>query len=366
MGGPPDQGGKSGKGAMNMPPMPPMPSKGGYGPAGKGFDKGLDGKGKGFKGEGFEGKSFDKGLPLPSRPGPYEPPPGLGPPAEVNEMGLPMRPGREQCLVYLNTGICQNGLACIFDHPKGVKPPMLGKLPSGLPPPGLLPQPASPGLTGSSLSGLPPPLPGLVLPTGLRELPLPLLPGSLPEGLPMPPLAPLRRSTDDDDKDGDDKQSEVVKFIKPMTDDSKKSEPLQYNDEGLPMRPGTQKCGFYIRSGHCNYGPGCRFDHPPGLGGIMAIGQGMGNFPLMVGGPTTTEGGMARRPGKEQCPFLARTGACPFGPQCRFDHFAGGATSDDCVRKPPAAAAKTPVKDKGLGGVRGRRPASSFTGFRRP
>ncbi|CAK0903905.1 unnamed protein product, partial [Prorocentrum cordatum] len=65
---------------------------------------------------------------MPPRPGPYAmlpggpgPLPPGGPPgqaAQLNELGLPIRPGAEQCLLFLNTGSCTNGAACIFDHPR--------------------------------------------------------------------------------------------------------------------------------------------------------------------------------------------------------------------------------------------------------
>ena len=58
------------------------------------------------------------------------------------------------------------------------------------------------------------------------------------------------------------------------------------------MRPGTQKCSIYLRSGVCNFGAACRFDHPTGLGGILAGPGGLGCFPLTVGGATLNEAGL--------------------------------------------------------------------------
>merc|ERR1719199_2176693 len=50
-----------------------------------------------------------------------EGPPGsnplTGPPAPLNEDGLPVRPDKEACLYYLNTGTCRSGTQCIFHHP---------------------------------------------------------------------------------------------------------------------------------------------------------------------------------------------------------------------------------------------------------
>jgi len=132
---------------------------------------------------------------------------------------------------------------------------------------------------------------------------------------------------------------------------------VEYNEEGLPIRPGMQKCGFFLKSGKCTYGPTCRFDHPAGLGGLMAGGSGFGFLPGTMGGPMT-EGGMAMRPGREQCPFLARTGACPFGPECRFDHSGTKDSNPNSLSKPIEAPVSR-KKEKGLGGTRGRRPPPS-------
>merc|ERR1712107_188417 len=34
-------------------------------------------------------------------------------------VGLPMRPGKQQCSFFLKTGTCKFGAKCIFDHPEG-------------------------------------------------------------------------------------------------------------------------------------------------------------------------------------------------------------------------------------------------------
>ncbi len=70
----------------------------------------------------------------------------------------------------------------------------------------------------------------------------------------------------------------------------------------FPRRPDQPVCDFYGRTGHCKFGAGCRFDHPPELAvSLNALG-----FPLRSGQPT--------------CGFYARTGSCKFGPSCKFDH----------------------------------------------
>ena len=48
------------------------------------------------------------------------------------------------------------------------------------------------------------------------------------------------------------------------------------------MRPGAQNCSFYMASGLCKFGEGCKFNHPPekvflfvvvvvGVGGVVCL-----------------------------------------------------------------------------------------------
>mmetsp|Transcript_78693 Transcript_78693/g.163657 ORF Transcript_78693/g.163657 Transcript_78693/m.163657 type:complete len:340 (+) Transcript_78693:243-1262(+) len=331
------QMGGSGKGAPDVPGMmPPMGcsgGKGGFGPM-KGMPTGMGG-----------------------RPGPYELPAGLGPPAETNEKGLPIRPGREQCLVYVNTGSCSNGIACIFDHPRDLKLPAMGKgmsLPNMMPPPGAPPSSGPPTPLGGSMS-----MPGLgaglsaasppALTSGAGSSPVPAsgpssIAGTAPPSMspPAPALFNPAHEPESSDKLAGVSDSKPLEKLDPA---------VEYNDDGLPIRPGMQKCGFYLRSGNCRYGQACRYDHPAGLGGLMASGQGFGNMPLLGSGPSTTQGSLPRRPGKDQCPFVKRTGECPFGPECRFDHAPGGGAEIATGRMPQPA-----VKSRGLGGQKSKRP----------
>lgn len=288
------------------------------------------------------------------------PMPISGPTPQLNDAGLPLRPGKEQCLLYLNTGNCPNGIQCIFDHSKGGGGGMKGVGPKAGGGPGLPPGLVPPGPVPGAAGGLPTFPGGAALPLpggGAKAAVSPPSGSSAPPPLPVDaqPPAPAEQRAGGVGKADGEKGFAVSGFDKDPASDTP-----SYNEEGLPIRTGMQKCGFFLRSGVCNYGPTCRFDHPAGLGGIMAGGSSFGHFPLMVGGPTTTEAGLARRPGKEQCPFLARTNSCPFGPECRFDHMPGMKTDDSAaVRpapRPPPKPANNNNKDCGLGGQRGRRP----------
>ena len=70
----------------------------------------------------------------------------------------------------------------------------------------------------------------------------------------------------------------------------------------FPQRPGQTLCEFYVRTGFCKFGQGCKFDHPV-------------QFAVCLNGL-----GLPLRHQEATCPFYAKTGVCKFGPSCKFDH----------------------------------------------
>jgi len=286
-----------------------------------------------------------------------------GPGPVMNEDNLPVRPDKECCLYYLNTGSCRSGPQCIFHHPPKLEREQ--ELKKSL-----------------SKAGMPPPPGGMALPTMPDGAPMDAAPpsstGSLSSGMAgmlekleaLQAGAALAPTVDAPGGNGENQgstenfQAQQAPMQPQQMLPPEPIKEVEYNEEGLPIRPGMQKCGHFLRSGRCNYGPTCRFDHPAGLGGLMAGSSGVGHFPGMIGGPMT-DGAMAMRPGREQCPFLSRTGTCPFGPECRFDHSGKPTVVDDTaalsLSKPAEPTTKT--KNKGLGGTRGRRPPPSGRRF---
>ena len=83
------------------------------------------------------------------------------------------------------------------------------------------------------------------------------------------------------------------------------SEPSEAHTHALgsfPQRPGQTLCEFYVRTGFCKFGQGCKFDHPV-------------QFAVCLNGL-----GLPLRHQETTCPFYAKTGVCKFGPSCKFDH----------------------------------------------
>jgi len=304
-----------------------------------------------------------------------EPYPGSGPPdmsdgdsCPLNEDGLPLRPDKEACLYYLNTGSCKSGTHCIFHHPpKANREEELNKSLSKagmmLPPPGTVLPPVAP----PDIDAVAPP-PVVVPPPSQPFAGASGTMSSQMAGI-MEKLEALQQSnTSEGGGDGTEKKDATSEGGPPAADgetpsdkpkEAQRPEPpkeIEYNEDGLPIRPGVQKCIQYLRTGRCNE-RNCRWDHPVGMGGVMTS-TAFASMPGMIGG-LMTEGALAMRPGRDQCPFLAKTGTCPFGPECRFDHSgsAAGGTKEESASKPsPAPAQGSKKKDRGLGGTRGKRP----------
>ena len=70
----------------------------------------------------------------------------------------------------------------------------------------------------------------------------------------------------------------------------------------FPRRPGQPVCDFYTKTGHCKFGEGCKFDHPP-------------HYMVQL-----NSAGLPMRPGEPICSHYDKTGLCKYGPSCKFDH----------------------------------------------
>lgn len=80
----------------------------------------------------------------------------------------------------------------------------------------------------------------------------------------------------------------------------------------LPQHPNEADCTFYLKTGHCRFGQACKFHHPVDRE-AAAVARG-----VMASSLNTA--GLPLRPGGEPCGFYLRTGGCKFGATCKFDH----------------------------------------------
>mmetsp|Transcript_28727 Transcript_28727/g.50545 ORF Transcript_28727/g.50545 Transcript_28727/m.50545 type:complete len:425 (-) Transcript_28727:396-1670(-) len=96
---------------------------------------------------------------------------------------------------------------------------------------------------------------------------------------------------------------------------------LPTNEKGHPSRPGAPECTFYLKTGNCKFGLGCKFDHPFNIAPNPAAGvQGGGQ----TGYGKTPDGynskGYPVRYGEPECQYFMKSGECKFGQTCRFNH----------------------------------------------
>ncbi|CAA0828589.1 Zinc finger CCCH domain-containing protein 43 [Striga hermonthica] len=70
---------------------------------------------------------------------------------------------------------------------------------------------------------------------------------------------------------------------------------------------GQAECKYYLASGGCRHGNNCRFSHGSGNSSKTQILE----FNFL---------GLPIRPGEKECPFYMRNGSCKYGSNCRFHH----------------------------------------------
>lgn len=88
----------------------------------------------------------------------------------------------------------------------------------------------------------------------------------------------------------------------------------------LPSRPGAQKCSHFLKTGECKFGETCRYDHPAHEAGSDPTGGGRFTGPGPVREGDSATSGLPLRPSERECTFFMKTGACKFGEGCRWHH----------------------------------------------
>eukprot|EP00746_Dinoflagellata_sp_MGD_P122961 gnl/MRDRNA2_/MRDRNA2_57706_c0_seq1.p1 gnl/MRDRNA2_/MRDRNA2_57706_c0~~gnl/MRDRNA2_/MRDRNA2_57706_c0_seq1.p1 ORF type:complete len:397 (+),score=69.44 gnl/MRDRNA2_/MRDRNA2_57706_c0_seq1:99-1289(+) len=90
----------------------------------------------------------------------------------------------------------------------------------------------------------------------------------------------------------------------------------ELNADGLPINAGQPACEFYLKTGTCRFGTGCKWSHPPGTGGALA--NAMINQQASAGNLNSK--GHPLNPGAKECEYYMKTGDCKFGASCKFSH----------------------------------------------
>ncbi|EFJ05693.1 hypothetical protein SELMODRAFT_45667, partial [Selaginella moellendorffii] len=255
----------------------------------------------------------------------------------------PERPGEQDCVYYMRTGLCAFGMSCKFNHPPNRK------------------------LAAAIARGK----------------------GEYPERPGQPECQYFLKT-------GTCKFGSTCKYDHPRDKAGIQSR-VQLNIVGLPYRPGEKECAYYMRTGSCKYGVTCKFHHPqpavvPSIyaaaAAAAAAGASQPGTPnaatgtpqhFQPGSPTTADyspfvpgsptmglpaglrehkgggGGDAfpERPGVAECQYYLKTGDCKYGASCRFHH----------PRDRISASAPTMLSPMGLPLRTGVQPCSYYIRF---
>ncbi|KAH7682318.1 CCCH-type Zn-finger protein [Dioscorea alata] len=163
-----------------------------------------------------------------------------------NTKGLPIRPGESDCPFYIKTGSCKYGAACRFNHPERNF------------------------AFGSAM-----------FPSAATSLPFGIL----------------------------NSAANIIQTIDPRLTQATLSMAI------YPQRPGQIECDFYMKTGHCKFGDRCRYDHPLDRSGAISAATQAGQLNVKL-----TLAGLPRREGSTVCAYYMKTGTCQFGPTCKYDH----------------------------------------------
>ncbi|GAQ85257.1 hypothetical protein KFL_002260130 [Klebsormidium nitens] len=269
----------------------------------------------------------------------WVPPEGI-PGWKEEEGEFPQRPGQPHCAYFLKNGTCKFGSTCKFDHP-GAKP-----------------------FAGRSVAAAP------VERLGLRSDVFGTTAPMNSKGLPLRPSEPLCQFFR---KTGDCKYGVLCKFDHPepgsskrkrASDDDLQDVPLYAVLPGssyagnaapparavaLPQRPGQPECAYYIRTGTCQYGATCKYNHPLPLSKRTEQTKAK---PAKASPPAAglTPAGLPRRPGATLCAYYMKTGLCKYAPDCKFDHPPPGEAAKMAYRAAAAEKAAPPAAGS-AGGV---------------
>lgn len=216
--------------------------------------------------------------------------------AELNFMGLPIRPGERECPYYMRNGSCKFGANCKFNHPD---PTSLGgsNNHSGHSNGGSIlspnvPQSALGSWSPAALSDSPPYVPLMFQPT--QGVP------SQPEwhAYQVPVYSPERSLP---------LASAYATKRQPLERNVYTHQQQQILGDEFPERPGKPECSYFLKTGNCKFRSACKFHHPK-------------NESAKSTSCALSESGLPLRPGQSVCSHYSRYGICKFGPACKYDH----------------------------------------------
>ncbi|KAM2699531.1 hypothetical protein EV1_038395 [Malus domestica] len=151
-------------------------------------------------------------------PGQCKGEPSVAPALELNFLGLPIRPGKADCLHYMQTGTCKYENNCLFNHPD--------------------PTPLEESRPQSTYESH-----GIHSETAEWNDVITPAPAYIPEGsMPARPPYMMNNSVT---------ETNVYKQY-----------PHQNQVEEFPARPGQPDCSYFSRTGDCKFKSNCKYHHP--------------------------------------------------------------------------------------------------------
>lgn len=81
--------------------------------------------------------------------------------------------------------------------------------------------------------------------------------------------------------------------------------------DSYPLRPNAADCAFYIKTGTCQFGLNCRFNHP-----AKRVFKPVGEKDR----GTEEFNGVVHDTGKIECKYFSAPGGCKYGDACRYTH----------------------------------------------
>ncbi|XXG62398.1 hypothetical protein AAC387_Pa05g0762 [Persea americana] len=251
---------------------------------------------------------------------------GAGEPADLNFLGLPIRPGERECPFYMRTGSCKFAINCRFHHPD---PTAVG----GSDPTPVYQNDTSLQVHASAESS---PLPAAWALQSTSSEPAPYMEAS-PQPYPPAMLQPLHGVHPNPEWNTymgltspifPSERHMQAPSASGMNDQTKKANSstrqLHTKVEEFPKKPGQSECQYFMKFGYCKFKSACRYHHPK---------KRVSKSTACVLSPM----GLPLRPDQTTCVHYSRYGICKFGPACRHDH---------PINSGPLATPVTPASDR--------------------
>ncbi|KAF3329467.1 zinc finger CCCH domain-containing protein ZFN-like isoform X2 [Carex littledalei] len=239
---------------------------------------------------------------------------------ETNFLGLPLRPGSDDCPEYMIHGVCELSTDCQYNHPN--------------PGPVIAKQDTHKELyKGDSLPSLKEhaahvPSPTSILPPSIKPMFIPT-PNTSLACIKRMLLPPERPDIGDGNKELQAQQSSSSTTTRSNSSGSG-GELLEY-----PERPGEPLCPAYMKSGGCKLKSECWYDHPrdrhpkdpvkpfeqsDGYNRESSVKDAKKKMVPRASVVSENKFIYPERPGEPECAYYMKHGDCKFGSTCKFHH----------------------------------------------